>query len=319
MSIAGVVDGSSRTVASAPPTESAARAVGPDVRLVPVRAIRPHEEYTPSREQALSAEIAREGVLRHPLIVAELGDGEYVLLDGTHRLEWLVREGQAFAPVQVVRPDDPTSVAVHTWAHLAQVSPLFPDEVQEAVGAEGGLVLEATTPRRALAVVAAGLRPAWLAAYGQRGVAYTVRGPGNRARVLRALLGHYRPERIAPEEACCAGHGDPEAVFAHHRSASLVVHFAPFGAEDVAALAREGDRVPAGITRVVVVGGRVLGLNVRLGLLGRDADPAAQRAWLAELAERCPRPVAGPALVYEPTPRRYAEPLLVYDRELPVV
>src|SRR5436305_817438 len=92
------------------PSSSASRSVlaprpdhatGLDVRLVPVAAIRAHEEYAPSREQALSAQIAQDGILRHPLIVAEVAPGRYVLLDGTHRLEWLRCHGYAYAPVQV--------------------------------------------------------------------------------------------------------------------------------------------------------------------------------------------------------------------------
>src|SRR5438105_445585 len=81
------------------------------LHFVRVSAITPHEEYAPSHEAGVGPLIERDGVLRNPLIVAEIAPGHYTLLDGTHRLEYLRRAGLAWALVQVVALDDPTAVA----------------------------------------------------------------------------------------------------------------------------------------------------------------------------------------------------------------
>ena len=279
-------------------------------------AIRPHEEAAPAHEGGLGRRLDRDGVLRNPIIVAEVDPGAYVLLDGTHRLAYLKRHGYAWAPAQVVRLADPRSVRLATWAHLARVdAAALPDRM-----AALGLHASAVPRTRLRARRPSGTDAAWLTQADQPEVVYRLRGP-DRVAPLRALVGLYQPERVAPEHLIHDGRIAPCRVFAAHAPRNLLVEFAPFDARDIAALFRAGVRIPSGISRVLVAGGRILGANVPLRLLEPGTAATRRSAWLDRLVGGPPsgvRRVCGPAVVHEPGPRLYAEPLVVFDPALPL-
>ena len=248
--------------------------------------------------------------------MAEVGPGAYVLLDGTHRLAYLERHGYAWAPAQVVRLADPRSVRLTTWAHLARVdAAALPDRM-----AALGLHVSAAPRARLRARRPSGPDAAWLTLAGRPEVVYRLHGP-DRVRLLRGLADLYEPERIAPERLVHGGRLDPARVFGAHAPHNLLVEFAPFGPHDIAALFRAGVRIPSGISRVLVAGGRILGANVPLRLLEPGTAATQRSAWLDRLVGGPPsgvRRVCGPAVVHEPGPRLYAEPLVVFDPALPL-
>jgi len=61
-----------------------------DVRLVPVSKLRPHEEFTEGRLQALLKALKETGVLWFPILVDEK---DFIILDGHHRTEAFKRMG----------------------------------------------------------------------------------------------------------------------------------------------------------------------------------------------------------------------------------
>ncbi len=75
---------------------------GYELKLVPLKKLKPHEKIIPELLRELEEEIKRDGYLRNPLIV----DGKTgVVLDGNHRLEVLKRLGCAYVPVCLVNYD----------------------------------------------------------------------------------------------------------------------------------------------------------------------------------------------------------------------
>jgi hypothetical protein len=130
---------------------------------------------------------------------------------------------------------------------------------------------------------------------------------------LSTLVTLYQPERLASDGLPVNGTRISEAAFRSNPTRNLLVQFAPFAAADICALHDAGDRIPSGITRVIITGGRVLGTNTPLRLLRPEANTDERQAWLTGLGARCPRRLTGPTVVYEPGPRRYAEPLVVFD------
>src|SRR4051812_14803382 len=94
-------------------------AATPDLRVVPVSKIIPHEFEDASRAEPLIRRLPQEGVLRNPPIVTELGDaaGRYVILDGTNRVMALDALHYDHALVQVVKYEEPF-VELHTWNHV---------------------------------------------------------------------------------------------------------------------------------------------------------------------------------------------------------
>jgi hypothetical protein len=289
-------------------------ALPPALRFIPVGAIRAHEQPEAGQAEDLRGRIGAEGVLRNPVAVAELAPGEYLLVDGTHRYESLRAGGYGYALAQVAPLTAPT--VIDTWSHAARVDA---DRFLDAVAAAGLAALpaglaaaeEAVTFRRAPFAFALRDRPA---------AAFVADGRGDRARALRAFVALYQPRRVTNDEILARGGFDPARLFAEwaFAEANLIVRFAAFSPDEIVAQVRNGARIPAGITRFVLGGGRVLGVDVPVRLLAPAASAAEQGAWLAQLARRRPRRFAGPARVRETRPRLYAEPLLVYDPDLVV-
>jgi hypothetical protein len=143
---------------------------------------------------------------------------------------------------------------------------------------------------------------------------YRLRGH-DRLETLSTLLSLYQPERVASDALSSSSNaaGARQAAFRNFPGRNLLVQFAPFAAADICALHGAGQRIPSGITRFIITGGRVLGTNVPLKLLRPEATLHQRAAWLAWLDRHRPRRFSGPTVVYEPAPRRYAEPLVMFD------
>lgn len=82
-----------------------------ELKLVPLKQLKPHEKLIPELLRELEEEIKRDGYLRNPLIV----DGKTgVVLDGNHRLEVLKRLGCAYVPACLVNYDS-DSIKLDRW------------------------------------------------------------------------------------------------------------------------------------------------------------------------------------------------------------
>jgi len=89
----------------------------PDLRLVRTERVRFHEHPERGRTLRLVERIGGDGVLRNPPIVAEMQDGNYLLLDGANRVSAFQELGYSLVPVQVVNYSD-ESVQLKGWHHL---------------------------------------------------------------------------------------------------------------------------------------------------------------------------------------------------------
>src|SRR5688572_21289061 len=104
-------------------------APAPDLRIVQIDRIIPHEYEDEQRAEPLIRSLPRDGVLKNPPIVTELDDsgGRFVILDGTNRVIALNALNYEHALVQVVRYEEPF-VELHTWNHV--VERLSPDSLR---------------------------------------------------------------------------------------------------------------------------------------------------------------------------------------------
>jgi hypothetical protein len=208
--------------------------------------------------------------------------------------------------VQVVPLTGPASALLSTWAHLASAN-----EANLLVAlARSGFAL--TTAPDQLGAAPRATDVAWLTFARCPHVVYRLRGH-DRLAALNTLVTLYQPQRLASDALPSNGALVSEAAFRSNPTHNLLVQFPPFAAADIRALHDAGDRIPSGITRVIINGGRVLGINAPLRLLRLEATTDERKAWLTSLGARRPRRLTGPTVVYEPRPRRYAEPLVVFD------
>ena len=272
--------------------EAAAR---PALRVWPVDRLVLHEEVDAGRVRRLEQALRRDGVLRHPPVVAALPDGRAVVLDGANRVSALRGLGMPHAVVQSVRYAD-AGIVLSAWRHYV------PDEGAGALRAAAAAVpFVRATPVTGEAEAAARLGPAG-------GVAAIVdpagavlltpaggAGPAGALRRLAALYYDGRPvHRVAD-----GGRDDLRAAYG---PGALVV-FRCFDKAEILTLAAAGRLLPAGITRHVIPG-RVLRLNTPLAWLADRADLALKQAALeAQVSRRW----AAHGVRY------YAEPTFAFD------
>src|SRR5262249_13088568 len=89
----------------------------PDLRIVPISRLLPHEEHDAQRSEPLVRNIEAAGVLLNPPVVAPMGDDRFVILDGANRHYALGALGYHYILVQVVNYET-DEVELGTWHHI---------------------------------------------------------------------------------------------------------------------------------------------------------------------------------------------------------
>lgn len=268
---------------------------GVRLRVVPLESILPHEIPDPGREARIEQRIAEDGMLRDPLLVGALDDVEdYILLDGTNRRVALERLLLPLALVQVIDYADPGAIDLWTWCHSAPVSA---DDL--AVRARGihGIEITALSPLAAQDALS-----------GRDAIAVIV-DPHRRFLVSSPAIGAERIDGLRSFVKLYEHHMtrvdcNHNAIEEHARTlssgeATALVAFPPLTRSQVVAMAMDGLRIPAGITRHVILGGRALRVNLPLDVLGLG-DSAQANEVLARHVEAL-------------HPRVYREPTVLYD------
>jgi hypothetical protein len=267
------------------------------LRVVPIDSIRPHEIADPGREARIERRIAGEGMLRDPLLVGAVTDVDgYVLLDGTNRHVALQRLGVPLALVQVIDYADHTSVQLYTWCHSAPVP--AEDLAHEAERIEGLRVTslpplgaqDALSARDTLAVIL------------DRRQRFRVAAPGTdpveRLAALRPFVDLY--EHYLTRVDCNLDIIEEEARSRETGgTGTALIAFPPITRGQVVAMAIEGVRIPAGITRHVILGGRALRVNLPLELLATREVKGANEALLHHLDGLHPRTYHEPTVLFD--------------------
>ena len=251
----------------------------PRLRVWPLDRLLLHEEADAVRARRLADALRRDGVLRNPPVVAPLEDSAAVVLDGANRITALRALGLSRAVVQEIAYEDP-DVQLSVWRHHV------PEDVPGTLRA-GAAALD---PARTLGVDGEAEAEARIAAGEALAAVVDARGgvvlrradpgaPG--AETLRGLAALYRRAH-AVHRIERGGLAEMDAAY----GPGALVLFRRFEKADIIALAREGGRLPAGITRHLIPG-RALRLNAPLAWLARDVDAAAAQAALdAQLRQR---------------------------------
>lgn len=271
---------SASSTPSAPPRVTAMPHL-PVLRVVPLSAIRRHEEIDPLRVDRLSERIGSDGFQVNPMMCMEAAGGDLVLLDGATRTESMKKLGLEHAVVQVV---DPMSISLGTWHHV--VRDIDPDDVLTSVRAKDDidLIKGVGTP----------------SVHSNDGVSYRVTSEtltDNAA--LAELVGGYVGKWTVNRSP------DPrvEAVASRFPDWAVIVEFPTLAVDDVMKAAIDNDMLPAGITRFVVPE-RALRLNMPIELLESGRSVAEKQVTLDEMLEKRAR--AGRI-------RRYEEPVYILD------
>lgn len=253
----------------------------PDLRMLPVSSLLPHEDCDPRRVERLSLRLKEEGLLKNPPIVAPIPSTEqYVILDGANRV--LASEMLAIPHIvaQIVNYQEP-DVILDTWYHV--VAGLEAAQFEANLAQATGLHLQ---PAR--------LEEARQALEQRRAAAYIIRADGVRIvcnttspltpniRLLNQLVGVYRGKA----DIYRASNDVWEKQAPFYPKITALVIFPRLKPQDILAAARLGEKAPTGITRHVI-SYRALNINIPLAVMAADWPLADKVAWLQDwLMER---------------------------------
>ena len=269
-------------------TDMPARTFGlPDLRIVPVETLIPHEHHDEGRTAPLTARISQQGVLKNPPIVTPLhgGSGErYVVLDGANRTAVARESNLPHMAVQVVRYQEP-DVRLLTWNHA--VTGMSSTDLGAVLRAVPRLRTRAERVDHARALLARREILAYALTPGADALTLDAEGDfAARNEILNDAVERYRAGakvyRVAPDSLAEA----EERIAA---TTGLVV-FPHFDPAEILELASTGARLPAGITRHLIAW-RALRVNIPLELLAdrersREEKDGWVRRWLRERLER---------------------------------
>lgn len=271
----------------------------PNLRIVPVSALRPHEHPDDRRSAPLAEELRVEGVLRNPPVVLPLGarPERYMVLDGANRTTAFQQLGLPHVVVQVVHAGS-SSVRVETWNHV--VLDLPPAELRSCVTDTPELALVPSDGDRAAYELSAGGTLAYLAmAEGVYDIVCETEPIDARLDNLERLVGSYLG-RGRVERSNARSVVELDRVFP---SMTGLFVFRRFEVEEVVTAVTQGRLLPGGLTRFVV-SPRALRVNYPLERL---ASPADQDQKQAELDAWTQERVASRRVRY------YAEATFLFD------
>ncbi len=270
----------------------------PVLRFVPVEDLIPHEQADQVRTGPLVQRLQTEGILKNPPVVAPIpGDPRYVVLDGANRVEAARRLGLPHLVVQVVDYEDPR-LRVEAWTHV--ISGESPEHFFATVREIEGIALEPSEYLHARAELAR--RQALACLICPRGDIYLVRAEGDlyrRTALLNLLVDIYKSRfrfyRATTDQL--------EQILPDYEQVIAVVVFPRYEPAEIIELARNGARLPAGITRHIIPY-RALRINIPLEILAAPLSLEEKNAWLMEWFRR---KLAGREI------RIYEESVVIFD------
>jgi hypothetical protein len=249
----------------------------PDLRIVPLSKLVPHEMSDEQRAAPLAVRLREEGILKNPPVVAPLGiDDEFVILDGANRVAALEAIGIPHVLVQVVDYESP-QVDLHTWYHV--ISGTEADQVLGNLARLPEINVATTNIFHARAALA---RRDILAFYIQTDgqvttLASRARELEKRTQMLRMIVDSYirtgHLNRVNTDNIDRLRNMFPDMAAA--------IIFPRYEPVEILELARSGLKVPAGITRHIIHG-RALRLNYPLQRLTAPISLQAKNQELAD-------------------------------------
>ena len=246
----------------------------PNLQFVAAGDLVLHEQHDASRTNPLAERLRRDRMLKNPPVVAPInGDGRFVVLDGANRSTALKQMRIPHVVVQVVDYEDPELV-LDTWYHL--VAEIPPEDFSRAIQNIPGIVFDQAPLMHARAALARREALAYLVC--PDGKVLMARGVGDlhvRAELLNALVDAYRYRgriyRVNTDQL--------DQHLPYYQNVAALIVFPRYSPAEIVELARNGARLPAGITRHVIPR-RALRLNLPLEKLVQDATLDEKNQWL---------------------------------------
>jgi len=254
----------------------------PDLRILPVDLLVEHEFNDVQRTSPLAQRLEAEGVLKNPPIVSPIGEGDsrYVVLDGANRINALAGLGYPHILAQVVRYQVPV-VTLTTWHHL--IAGMSIPEFSQALSSVAGVDIFPLDFQHARAGLARRECLMIVVLADNTVLVARPKVPGlnvhEQNQLLNALVDTYK---LRGQLHRAMTDSVQEALRLYPDLAGVVI-FPPYDPFEILSLARDGELLPAGLTRHLIQG-RVLRVNYPLSELSSgehlEEKNAHLRDWL---------------------------------------
>jgi L-serine kinase (ATP) / ParB family transcriptional regulator, heme-responsive regulator len=263
----------------------AASELKPELRLVRTEHVRFHEHAERRRTLRLLERIRSEAQLRNPPVVAEMEDGQYLLLDGANRVSAFLELGYSHIPVQVVDYGD-RAVQLKGWHHLlldggtlalrATYAALPDVQVRPVTRAQLPHLLEL---RQVYAVLVENEQAWWGLFPAQTQPEVEIH---QRIRVLEAVVGAYEGQSRLERVKLADYEQLPQVIQGMQHQLCL---FPTLRKEELLHLGAERVMIPTGLTRHIIPG-RALAINMDLAFILADAPEAEKLAHFQAFVDR---------------------------------
>jgi hypothetical protein len=227
----------------------------PDLRIVAIDSLRPHEEHDSQRSQPLVEDLRKAQYLVNPPVIAPIGGDEYVILDGANRCFAFQNLDYPHILAQVVSYDS-GYVTLDVWHHIVskwnvesfldQVGQL--DDVNLVSGIHEAAIAHILLPDDRVFAVHAPVADLY-----------------QRNAILRQVVGIYQRQAVLDRTAI----NKPHEVLPLYPDAIALVVFPVYHPKDIIAAAKYNAYLPPGISRHVVQG-RAIRVNFPVEVLRDD-------------------------------------------------
>jgi hypothetical protein len=237
----------------------------PDLRILPIDMLVEHEYNDIQRTMPLAQRLEAEGLLKNPPVVTAIGidDPRFAVLDGANRITALHTLNYPHILVQVVPYEEP-HVTLTTWHHVIECMD-YRSLTAELTNLEGVDMILTDRMRARAGLARREYLMYVIRADGEVFAARTAmpkREVHEQNRLLNALVDTYKDRchlhRVMTDEL--------EEVKLLYPELSGLVIFPKYDSSEVLELAREGELLPAGLTRHLIQG-RALRINYPLSEL----------------------------------------------------
>ena len=249
----------------------------PDLRIVQIESVQPHEEHDNQRSDPLVERLRHETMMINPPLVAPISPSRYVILDGANRCFSFARLDYPHILVQVASYES-GYVELGTWRHI--ISDWDVDAFLGELRQLEDIELREGQARRAIA---------HLMLPDKR--VFSLHAPVQNTRVRNAALRHVVHVYQRKARLYRTAIPEPRDIWPLYPEAIGLMVFPHYNPSDIIAAAKYEAYLPAGISRHVIHG-RALRVNYPLDALRDSETPLMEKnqtlkTWMQEkLAKR---------------------------------
>jgi hypothetical protein len=247
----------------------------PDLRVLPVAQLLPHEDHDPRRVERISRRLLEEGLLKNPPVVAPIpGHNSFVVLDGANRTLGFANAGIPHIVAQVVSYSDP-GVMLDTWYHVVSGMPL--DDFEQALTDIARMQLSDCSLEQARTALIADEAIAYIVCESGVRLVCSPDGCARDLEIMNHLVNAYRGR----SDIFRASNDNWSIQKPYYPDITALVIFPRLLPADILHAAANQFKVPSGITRHIIPA-RALNINIPIGILMADWPLERKCEWLEQ-------------------------------------